>query len=139
MRVRLASRWERPARDEFRVRADGSIENAYDLNGLLQGRLHAHMRNPPTFLVNAEHAATLAVHVRAVATQGGRLECQIDGRLASSVDLPDLDSKNDSGAAEYDRVLTFPIPAGQHRVVLDNTGADWLVLTWLEFLGTFRD
>ena len=31
----------------FRVRRDGSVEQAYDLNGLLQGRLHTHLRNPP--------------------------------------------------------------------------------------------
>ena len=139
MRVRLASRWERPAGGEFRVRADHSVEHAYDLNGLLQGRLHTHLRNPPSFLVNAARPAALIVHVRAVATQGAHLECRIDGRVADAVDLPDLDGKNDSGASEYDRVITFPIPAGQHRVTLDNTGPDWVVLTWLEFQGAFKD
>lgn len=139
MRVRLASRWERPARAEFRVRADASVECAYDLNGLLQGRLHTHLRHPPTFLLNATRPGTLAVQVRAVATQGARLECRIDDQPILAVDLPDLDGKNDSGAAEYDRILSFPIPAGLHRLTLDNVGADWLALTWLEFQGTFQD
>lgn len=138
-RMRLASRWERPARDRFRVRPDGSVEHAYDLNGLLQGRLHTHLRNPPTFVVNAEPRATLAVHVRAVATQGARLESRIDGQVAETVELPDRDGKNDSGAAEYDRVVTLAIPAGRHELTLDNTGADWLVLTWMEFQGRYRD
>ena len=138
-RVRLAPRWERPARAVFRVRADGSVEHASDLSGLLQGRLHSPLRNPPTFLVNADRPTTLAVHVRAVSTLGGRLECRIDGQLARAVDLPDLDGKNDSSAAEYDRVESFPIPAGPHRVTLDNVGADWLVLNWLEFQGAFKE
>jgi hypothetical protein len=45
--------------------------------------------------------------------------------------------KNDSGAAEYDQVIGYPMPTGPHRVALDNSGADWLGLTWLEFQGTF--
>jgi hypothetical protein len=135
LRVPLTSRWARPDRAEFRVHAGGSIEGAYDLNGLLQGRLQQDLRNPLTFLVDTDRPAALAVQVRAVATQGARLECRIDAQPAMAVDLPDLDGKNDSGAAEYDRVITFPIPSGAHRVTLDNTGPDWLVLSWLEFRG----
>ncbi|MEI7731644.1 MAG: hypothetical protein WCO56_18870 [Verrucomicrobiota bacterium] len=128
-RIRLMTHWERPERNEFRVRPDGSVENASALNGILQGKLHAHMRNPPTFLVDAAKPETLSVHVRAVSTAGGRLEYRVDDRIERAVDLPDLDHKNDTSAAEYDKVIVLPIPAGKHRVTLDNTGADWLVLS----------
>jgi hypothetical protein len=37
------------------------------------------------------------------------------------------------------RPLAPAIPAGQHRLALDNVGGDWLVLDWLEFAGTFAD
>jgi hypothetical protein len=50
-----------------------------------------------------------------------------------------LDGKNDGGAVEYDRVFTFPVPAGPHRLTLDNIGPDWLVLTWLAFEGEFKE
>jgi hypothetical protein len=52
---------------------------------------------------------------------------------------PGRDGNNDSGAAECNRVIAFPIPAGRHRVTLDITGSDWLVLTSLEFQGAFSD
>ena len=139
VRVRLNPRWERLPRSEFRVRADGSVENASEINGYLQGQLHTHLRNPPVFAVNAVKPATLTVRVRAVATQGARLEYRVDGKLERTVDLPDLDHKNDASVAEYDRNYSFPIPAGPHRVSFDNTGADWMVLTWLAFEGTFSE
>ncbi|MCX7047889.1 MAG: hypothetical protein NTX50_20690 [Candidatus Sumerlaeota bacterium] len=136
-RVRLTGRWERPARNEFRVHADGAVEKAFDLSSYLQGMLHTELRNPPTFLVNAAKPATLSVHVQAVASTGARLEYRVDNRTERTVDLPDLDHKNDATAPEYNRVFKFEIPAGSHRLTLDNTGADWLSMDWLEFQGEF--
>lgn len=99
----------------------------------MQGLLHQHLRHPPVFQVQFDHHARLRLHVQAGATQGGALECRIDDRLTDTVALPILDGKNDSGAREYDRVVDFRIPAGRHRVALANSGAGWLVLTWLQF------
>ena len=97
------------------------------------------MRNPPTFVVNALAPGKLLVKVRAVAMAGARLEYRVDGAVAQSVDLPDLDKKNAGDLPEYDRVFEFPVPAGKHRLPLDNVGGDWAVLTWLEFQGDFGD
>jgi len=138
-RIVLAQMWARPTQSEFRVRPDRLVDQAGELNGFLQGRLHTHLRNPPTFLVNAQTAGKLLVMVRAVSQGGARLEYGVDGELRQSVDLPDLDGKNDGSAAEYDRVLTLDIPAGRHRLTLDNTGADWATLTWIEFQGEFGE
>ena len=137
VRVRPTPRWVRPMRSEFVVRPDGSVEHAGELEGFLQGMLHTHLRNPPTFLVNATGEAQLLVHIRAVATAGARLEYRVDGEAKQTVDLRDLDGKNDGSAAEYDRTFTFPIPAGRHRVTLDNTGGDWAVVSWYQFQGPF--
>ena len=139
LRTTPLPRWERPTVNEFHVRADGLIGHSADLNGILQGRLHTHLRNPPTFVVNARAPATLAVRVRAVAATGARLMALVDGRAASETDLPDRDGKNDTDAAEYDREIAVAIPAGLHRITLDNTGPDWLVMRWLEFRGEFAD
>lgn len=138
-RVVPVSVWARPARSEFRVRANGSVEHASELNGFLQGILHTHLRNPPTFFVNAVGEAKLSIKVRAVAATGARLEYRVDGKTMQTVDLPDRDGKNDGDAAEYDQVFTFVIPAGQYRITLDNVGRDWLTVSWLEFQGTFRE
>lgn len=137
MRIVPVMRWSRPSRSEFRVQAGGTVEHEGELNGFVQGMLHTHLRNPPTFLVNAKTEGQLRIRVRAVATQGARLEYRIDGQTRQTVDLPDLDNENDGAAREYDKVLAFPIPLGQHRLTLDNVGADWLTLSWLEWQGEF--
>lgn len=126
-------RWERASRNEFRVRPDGLIEDADELNGYLQGNLHPHLRNPPTFLVNVAKPGMLVVHVRGVAILGARLEYRVDGETKQVVELPDRDGKNDAHAPEYDKSFRFPIPAGAHRLTLDNTGGDWAYVSWLAF------
>ncbi len=133
VRIRLSPLWKRPARNEFTVRPDGTVEQATDLNALLQGRLHEELVNPPTFLLQRERPTTLTVHVRTVALQGARLVVRLDGELARAVDLPNRNGKNDSHANDYDQRITLTIPAGAHRVRLENPGADWLVMDWLEF------
>ena len=138
-RVVPARAWARPERSEFAVLADGAVENAGDLNGFLQGRLHTHLRNPPTFLVNALAPGRLLVRVQAVSVGGAVIECRVDDETRQSVDLPDLDGQNDGAASEYDRTLTFDIPAGRHRLTIDNTGADWATLSWYEFQGAFGE
>lgn len=138
IRTATTHRWEKPARNEFRVGAEGLVEEADALNSFLQGQYHAPLRNPPTFLVNAATKGRLLVHVRAVATAGAKLEYRIDGVVKQTVDLPDLDRLNEGNAAEYDRTFAFTFPAGQHRLTLDNTGGDWALVTWYAFEGSFQ-
>jgi hypothetical protein len=137
-RVWLSRRWVRPQRAEFRVLPGGQVEHGPELEGFLQGMLHTHLRHPPVFLVEAIEPAELRLRVRAVATAGARLVVQVDDAPPQTVDLPDLDGQN-TDAPEYDRTFAFAIPAGDHRVALDNTGGDWLVLDWLEFAGRFAE
>lgn len=102
---------------------------------MLQGMLHQHLRNPPTFLVKMSKGGALRVHVLGVATLGAKLQWQVDGRVEEVVDLPDRDGKNDATAKEYDQTFEFPIPPGHHRVTLDNVGGDWACIAWYAFRG----
>ena len=131
--------WVRPARNEFAVRKGGLIPEQCALPGLLQGMLHRHLRNPPTFVVNMARGGSLAVHVRGVAMLGARLQWQVDGRVVQVVDLPDRDGKNDAMAREYDQTFEFAIPPGRHRVTLDNIGGDWACIGWYAFKGETLD
>jgi hypothetical protein len=138
-RIVPAKRWERPEKNEFVVEKGGAVRDAWALNGFLQGQLHAQLCNPPTFVVNMPQGGALQVHVRAVATQGARLEGLVDDQLAKTVELPDRDGKNDGAAREYDQTYAFPIPAGKHRVTIRNTGGDWLTVDWYAFDGDVAD
>jgi len=134
-RTYVVQLWQRPTRNEFEVLPSGRVRDAAELNGLVQGMLHTDLRNPPTFLVNAESPGVLRVYIQAVATLGARLQLSVDGTPAASVDLPDLDGLNDSGRREYARAVELPYPAGRHRLTLDNVGGDWCATEWMEFDG----
>ena len=134
-RIVLRGRWARPDRNEFVVAAGGLVREQWALNGFLQGKLHTHLRNPPTFLVHMPRGGALHVHVQAVATLGARLECIIDGKATKAVDLPDRDGKNDGSAREYDQTYEFVIPPGIHRVTVHNVGGDWATIGWYAFAG----
>ena len=132
-------RWEKPVRNIFVVHSGGEIEHELDLINPLQGQLHQHLRNPPTFVINAPHGGQLLVHVRAVAKAGARLVLREGAQTLQTIDLPDRDGKNDAAAREWDRTFTFALPSGQHRLTLDNTGGDWAALDWLSFAGDFAE
>jgi hypothetical protein len=138
-RVYTISSWSRPMRTAFRVSADGMVEDSTDLGTFVQGMLHSEMRNPPIFSVDAGKNASVEVHVQAVAIGGARLQFSLDGKPVRTIDLPDRDGKNDSGAPEYDAVYSCPIPAGRHHVTIDNIGGDWATVTWYAFNGMAGD
>jgi hypothetical protein len=134
-RVRPAARWGRPERSEFRVEPDGTVAGAEALNGFLQGRLHTHLRNPPTFLLDVPKGGRMRLHVMGVAMTGATLEVLLDGKRVRTIDLPDRDGRNDAGAAEYDATFTVDLPAGTERVTVRNVGPDWAFVSWYAFDG----
>ncbi len=138
-RIVPVGQWDRPERSEFAVVKGGAVPDAWGLHAYLHGRLHGHLANPPTFLVNMPAGGALKVHVRAVAMLGAHLECLVDQAVAQTVDLPDLDGKNDAAAREYDKTYEFPIPPGRHRVTIRNVGGDWACLAWYAFTGRTED
>lgn len=131
--------WTRPPENEFAVDARGQVANAAALIGYVQGNLHHDLANPPTFLVNMPEGGLFRTRVRAVAMGGARLEIVIDGQIARTVDLPDLDRKNDARAAEYNRTIEVAVPPGRHRIGLRNTGGDWAYVESYSFTGRLED
>lgn len=131
--------WARPARNEFVVGKEGLMRDQWALPGMLQGKLHQHLRNPPTFVVNMPRGGALRVHVLGVATLGAKLQWQVDGRTEKVIDLPDRDGKNDAKAKEYDQTFELTIPSGRHRLTLDNVGGDWACIGWYALMGETLD
>jgi len=134
-RIVPAGEWAPEELEPIRVARGGVLSGVTALSSFLHGRLHAHLRQTPTFLVNMPQGGHLALHVRAVATQGARLEWTLDGQPVKNVELPDRDGKNDSSAREYDATFETSIPPGRHRISIANTGGDWAVVDWYRFLG----
>lgn len=59
----------------------------------------------------------------------------MDGREALRQDLPDKDAANHPRAGEYATDVVVAIPAGAHRVQVDNAGADWFAIDRYGFRG----
>jgi hypothetical protein len=131
--VATTARWAAPERNEFRVGAGGAVAEADALNGYLQGRLHTHLRNPPTFLVDMPRGGRMRLHVMGVSMAGARLHVLVDGKAVRTLDLPDRDGRNDGHAAEYDETFAVALPPGPHRVALRNDGPDWAFVAWYAF------
>jgi hypothetical protein len=138
-RITPAWRWARAERNEFVVHRGGIIADQWALPGLIQGKLHPDLRNPPTFLVNLPQGGALQIHVRGVASRGAKLQWLVDARTEKTIDLPDRDGKDDALAPEYDETFELPIPPGRHRVTLDNVGGDWACIGWYALSGETED
>jgi hypothetical protein len=134
-RITPAWRWARGERSEFPVHRGGIVAEPWALPGLIQGKLHPDLRNPPTFLVNMPQGGALKIHVRGVASRGAKLVWLVDSRTVKTIDLPDRDGKDDALAAEYDETFALPIPPGRHRATLDNVGGDWACIGWYALAG----
>jgi hypothetical protein len=134
-RIVPSQQWARPALSEFVVERGGLVRDQWAVPGMLQGKLHSEMRNPPTFVVAMPRGGVLRFQVRSVAMLGARIQCSVDGRPGATIDLPDRDGRNDASAREYDRTFEVSVPPGQHRVTLDNVGGDWACISWYRFVG----
>lgn len=134
-RIRPMPDWSWPGGRSIVIGPDGMPVSGDMPGAFLHGNLHAHLQHPHLFAANMPRGGKLRVCVRAVATLGARLECQIDDRPSAVEDLPDLDRQNDASAPEYNRVLEFDIPPGKHRIAIRNTGGDWAHLSWFAFDG----
>ena len=126
--------WAQPKVSEFTLGPDGKINEPGQLCYIVQGNLHPDLRNNPTFIVDYPRDGQFTVHVNSVASVGAKLLIYLDDKLASEVDLPDTDKQNNSNAGEYDQDLTIPVPAGHHKIRVDNTGGDWFSVDFYEFI-----
>ena len=52
---------------------------------------------------------------------------------------PTSTARTTAPPTRYDRTWSFEVPAGDHRLTVDNVGADWAVVDWYGFRGKWRD
>ncbi|MGC9318234.1 MAG: DUF5060 domain-containing protein [Armatimonadota bacterium] len=136
-------RWGRPEHSEFVVRPDGSIADDRRVQALLQGQAHAELRNPPTFVVEYPADGRFIVHVERVSA-GGDLSIYVDDRLALREELPTGEGLGVESVwreqwqiweTVYDREIAVDVPAGRHRIRVENTGRDWVRVRRYVFTG----
>ena len=108
----------------YRLTPDGAVPPTTQLSSYLYGEFNAELSRPQTFRIALPVDTELHIAVQNVSTTAPAiLVINIDGTEAARVDFSP-GSKN--------IVVTVPISAGEHTVVLDNLGQDWLELDYIE-------
>lgn len=110
----------------YRLLADGAVPSTTSLSSYLYSvnGFNAIASRPQTFIVTPPMPTTLAIGIRDISPSGNaNLVITLDDQPYTSLEL----TAGSKGAA-----INIPLPAGDHRLVLDNTGDDWVELDYIE-------
>ncbi|MBN1563644.1 MAG: DUF5060 domain-containing protein, partial [Anaerolineae bacterium] len=108
----------------YQLTADGAIPPTDQLSAYLYGSADPEYSRPQTFIISPPVNTELSIHIKSVSAMApAALTITIDGFEAARVDL---------SPASEDILVTVPLSAGEHTVTLDNLGADWLQLGYIE-------
>ena len=118
------------------IGADGKPRDAGLVARIQHGvRNHRRLHNPVTFEMSSPRSGEFAVHVAGVSQHGGAgLTISVDGRAALSEDFPSHETDS-ARITRYDGRYAVPVPAGKHRVTVENPGRDWFMVAMYEFVG----
>ena len=129
-----ADTWGKPAVNEFRPGHDGTVNDRQSIHRLLHGNGHRDLRNPPTFLVENSRPWAFTVAVGRVSSSG-TLRVWLDGQVAVDKEFPCGEGIGKESVyrekwklweSVYDEDVTLDIPAGVHRIRVENLGKDWM-------------
>ncbi len=129
-----------PARvTDYTIKPSGFVEGIGGMSSFLQGTGTPNYAMFPFALLHVDYpaAGTFSVRVDETAPDGARLEAEVDGNLAGTLDLgaappprPGPDGKiSPPGTSHPNAALEIPIPQGEHTIRLQNTGPDWAHLS----------
>jgi len=113
------------------ITADGVFPDVGDMPSYLYGRVYSEeFGQAQIYQIAAPVDTYLEVRVRSVSNQAGaRLRIEIDGQTAAEMEMD---------ASSNDLAIRLPLAVGEHTVMLDNVGDDWLELDYIEVGQLFR-
>ncbi len=135
------SKWVKPAVNEFTIQRDGTVNDAMEIRQLLQGAGHRDLISPPTFIVDYPHAGKFIVGIGRVSRRGVLRIC-VDGEQKLNREL--LCGENHGKKwgyqpkwklweSDYDEDVAVDVPAGKHRIRVENLGDDWMRISRFAF------
>ncbi|MFP4055685.1 MAG: hypothetical protein ACLF0G_02315 [Candidatus Brocadiia bacterium] len=126
-----------PANQPVQVAIDapGRPDPSEKLPRFLHGvRNHPEFHNPVTFDVRFPRPTAFGVVVDGVSGHGGAaLEIRVDGKALLRREFADRWPQKREKMTRYDGTYEVPLPAGSHRVTVENGGNDWLVVRSYRF------
>lgn len=126
-----AMSWGKATQREFSLPSDLGKGAMGRLPSYFQGKSHADLvPGPVTFRFKSDKPCAFKVSVSKVARSGAHLRLSLAGGASVEKDFPATAADSDVNAS-----LSIPVPAGVHSVQLENTGADWVVVSQFEIPG----
>jgi hypothetical protein len=91
---------------------------------------HKELYNPATFDLDATEATTFGVLIEGVSGWGGGcLEISLDGKAVLRQEFPNTNKADDhTTLMQYNKAYRIALPAGRHKVTVENTGNDWITV-----------
>ena len=141
--ISTLSRWGKPEHDEFVLRPDGTIDEEHLPQQQLHGQAHRDIKAPPTFVVDYPQAGKFMVRVGRV-SGSGLLKISIDGEVRLEHELPCGEGLGNESVfrpqwnlweTTYDEDVAIDVPAGKHRIRVENLGRDWVRVSSYRFTG----
>ena len=123
--------------------ADGTLADDRAPQQLLHGGGHRDLKNPPTFVVDFPKPGKFIVHV-GIVSNSGLLRIWVDDEQALERELPCGEGLGKSSVwreqwniweTTYDEDVAVDVPAGRHRIRVENFGGDWVRVTRYAFTG----
>jgi hypothetical protein len=138
-----AGKWGKPAVNEFTIQGDGTVNDPMEILQLLHGAGHRDLINPPTFIVDYPRAGKFIVSVGRVSRSGVLRVC-VDGEQKLNREFPCGENHGKKWTyqpkwklweSEYDEEVAVDVPAGKHRIRVENLGLDWMHISRYAFTG----
>ncbi len=135
--------WGKNSIQNFLIQSDGQINHKEEIPAYLYGLKKPELRQPPTFEVEYRDAGQFAVHVGQV-SDSGCLRIYLDEKLALEKSLPLGNGKGEWERSvwqkehklfqgSYHKTWSIPVPAGKHKIRVENAGSDWIQITYYKF------
>jgi hypothetical protein len=121
---------------DYRVGRDGAIGDLDRLSRVLHGLVnHRDKHNPPTFIVDYPADGAFEVIVDGVSGWGGaNLRIRLDGETKLAAEFPQSPPDKHDDMRQYDGAYRIAVPAGPHRITVENEGTDWAYVSY-RFVG----
>lgn len=116
--------WGKSEQTEFTVPSSGIVEGIGKMSGYLQGQANRALFPNATFQTDYRQAGEFVVVMRQASRNGAHPVIFLDGRRVAERDFP-----AQAGDQNINVTLSVPVPAGKHTIRLENTGADWVVIS----------
>ncbi|MFZ2640177.1 MAG: hypothetical protein WA117_04240 [Verrucomicrobiia bacterium] len=138
-----SGKWGKPAVNEFRIQSDGSVNDVTEIRELLHGKGHRDIAISPTFVVDFPRAGKFIMSVGRV-SNSGHLRVWVDDEQKLDRPFPCGEKFGKQWVYQpkwklwesvYDEDVAVDVPAGRHRIRLDNQGNDWMRITRYTFTG----